>query len=240
MRYRAVVRDAWESRALLARGRWNAGFCHACGNKTVFIRYDGSLRDNYRCLRCGSIPRWRALMRVLEERFPDWRTMRVHEFAPGGAASRRLSKECGRYSRSFYDVPGEQREDLEALTFTDQSLDLIITQDVMEHVLDPEAAFREIGRVLKPGGAHVFTVPLYQRPRSVVRARRAHDGEVVEHLAPEYHQGPEGAALVATEWNEDIVDVIRQASGMDTDIVRPRGARLGLEAEFLEVFVSVQ
>jgi hypothetical protein len=35
-------------------------------------------------------------------------------------------------------------EDLEALTFPDESFDLVITQDVFEHVLRPAKAFAEI------------------------------------------------------------------------------------------------
>ena len=44
------------------------------------------------------------------------------------------------------------------MTFENESFDLFITQDVFEHVMTPNKAFKEIERVLKPGGAHVFTV----------------------------------------------------------------------------------
>ena len=44
------------------------------------------------------------------------------------------------------------------MTFQNESFDLFITQDVFEHVMEPNKAFKEIERVLKPGGAHVFTV----------------------------------------------------------------------------------
>ena len=47
-------------------------------------------------------------------------------------------------------------ENLEHLTFDNESVDLHITQDVFEHLFDPAAAFREIARTLRLGGAHVL------------------------------------------------------------------------------------
>jgi SAM-dependent methyltransferase len=101
--------------------------------------------------------------------------MQIHESSPGGQSSDKIKQECKRYTGSqfFSDVPrgqskdGQRSEDLEALTFPDESFDLVITQDVFEHVLRPAKAFAEIARTLKPGGAHVYTVPYYRGKRTV-------------------------------------------------------------------------
>jgi polysaccharide pyruvyl transferase CsaB len=53
-------------------------------------------------------------------------------------------------------------QNLEALTFPDASFDIVITSDVLEHVRLDERAHREIRRVLKPGGVHLFTVPHFR------------------------------------------------------------------------------
>ena len=123
------------------------------------------LRDEYLCSECHSIPRNRALLKVLEDQFPSWRELRIHESSPSGPSSDKIQRECRSLVRSqfFADVSrgrvlsiGRRSEDLEALTFPDESFDLVISQDVFEHVLRPELAFAEIARMLKLRGAHVF------------------------------------------------------------------------------------
>lgn len=51
---------------------------------------------------------------------------------------------------------GYRCENLKQLTFVDETIDLHITQDVLEHVLRLGRAFAEIARTLKPGGAHIL------------------------------------------------------------------------------------
>jgi ubiquinone/menaquinone biosynthesis C-methylase UbiE len=53
------------------------------------------------------------------------------------------------------DVTGEVA-DAESLPFADASFDLVIGHAVLHHIPDVELAFREILRVLKPGGRFVF------------------------------------------------------------------------------------
>jgi SAM-dependent methyltransferase len=130
-------------------------------------------------------------------------------------------------------------ENLEHQTFPDGSFDLVITQDVFEHVLDPARAFGDIARTLKPSGVHLFTVPWYYWKPTFVRAVK--DGEGVRHLAdPDYHVNPADpkGSLVVTEWGEDFCDFVERASGMPTTVVRMFDRHRGIEGEFLDVFVS--
>jgi SAM-dependent methyltransferase len=51
---------------------------------------------------------------------------------------------------------------VENLPFEDDFFDLVTALDVMEHLDDDDAGFREIYRVLKPGGRAVVLVPAYR------------------------------------------------------------------------------
>lgn len=48
-----------------------------------------------------------------------------------------------------------------ALPFADDSFDKVIASEVLEHVIDDDAAFAELLRVLKPGGIVAVTVPAW-------------------------------------------------------------------------------
>jgi SAM-dependent methyltransferase len=226
----------------------NDGYCPVCESETRFSSPYYWLRDHYRCERCKCIPRERALLTVLNRRFPNWRALAIHESSPGFSSSRLLARDCPRYTATHYfpdqalggEHAGFRNEDLSRQTFPDGTFDLVITQDVMEHVLDPEGAFREIARTLKPGGAHVFTTPIYPDLAVTEIRARLRDGQV-DHLAePEYHGNPidpEGS-LVTVRWGQDIGEIVARSSGLMTTIYLTVDRQLGLDGEFLEVLVS--
>ncbi len=173
--------------------------------------------------------------------------MKIHESSPGGVSSTFIKKNTSHYVPTHY-FPGVEAgsfqdgircENLEAMTFDDESFDLMITQDVMEHVFCPQSAFAEIARTLKTGGAHVFTVPFYQGRETKIRARLSDGG--IEYLdKPDYHGNPidKKGSLVTREWGDDLMDLIGKWSGLTTERYTFSDRRLGLEAEFLDVFVS--
>ena len=49
--------------------------------------------------------------------------------------------------------------DLTCLPFADSSFDRVIASEVLEHVVDDEAAIAEVARVLQPGGLAALSVP---------------------------------------------------------------------------------
>jgi len=50
---------------------------------------------------------------------------------------------------------------LDALPMADETYDLVLCNQVMEHIPDPPAVLREIARVLKPGGQAWLSAPLF-------------------------------------------------------------------------------
>ena len=108
------------------------------------------------------------------------------------------ARDCPKYVASFcypgvppgHDAPGIRCEDLEQLTFGDAQFDLVITQEVFEHVFDYRKAFREVMRTVRAGGAHVFTTPKYKHLR---RTRIVQFARMVRSFispTPEYHGNP--------------------------------------------------
>lgn len=56
-------------------------------------------------------------------------------------------------------VDGVRHEDLQETSFQDGSFDIVTSTEVFEHIPFPYRAHREVYRILRSGGAHVFTVP---------------------------------------------------------------------------------
>lgn len=122
-------------------------------------------------------------------------------------------------------TPGEQvfvarcatrvrHEDLTRLSFSEDSFDWIVTQDVFEHVPDYATAFRECARVLAPGGHLAFSVPFNSDlSRTKVRARSRNDGTIEHILPPEIHGDPVdgNGALCFQNFGWDILDTLRGA-----------------------------
>jgi SAM-dependent methyltransferase len=119
-------------------------------------------------------------------------------------------------------VPGTQItpliscQDLQALTFSNDSFDLVITEDVLEHVKDYKRAVAEIRRVLKLGGKHIFTVPFLRDQETLIRVDGKGEQEV--HLEPpEYHLDSEGESLTYRTFGTDLLDTL-SSSGFETEI----------------------
>ncbi len=224
------------------------GFCPICEKSVFFIKQQDWLRDYYFCLECYSIPRQRAMANALNLYYPAWKNLKIHESSPAGPCSDYIKANCPEYTQShfFPDVkPGESKynircENLEEMTFEDNCFDLIITQDVFEHVMNPDKAFKEVSRVLKPGGAHVFTIPWYPHIGKTVQRAKLVDNEIQYLEEPVYHGNPidTKGSLVTFDWGIDFPDYIYKHSGLFTTVHLVKDPKMGLDAEFLEVFIS--
>lgn len=228
----------------------NTGFCPICEAEVTFSSASEWLRDHYLCSNCHSLPRERALMEVIQIYFPNWRNLTIHESSPANrGTSVRLSSECKDYipSQLFEGIQygalfnGVRCENLEQMTFLNESIDLHVTQDVMEHVFSPSKVWGEVARTLRPGGAHIFTTPLVRKTdASVLRARLSESGEIIYLFPPVYHGNPinEKGSLVTVDWGFDICKHIFDSSGLFTHVVYIDDLGRGIRAEYIEVLVT--
>lgn len=186
------------------------GYCCVCGKITRF-RVDADFRESVPCLRCKSVNRQRQLVTVLleyartnstRERWLSVRDIAKDTTIWNAESTRalhfRLAHHLGpNYISSEYIRPdlssGDVQEgvlhvDMRRTHFDDESLDFVLSSEVLEHVPNPLEAFRESFRILKPGGCHIFTVPFYQhRFTNEKRAVVNEFGELTYLLRPWYH-----------------------------------------------------
>ena len=117
------------------------------------------------------------------------------------------------------------RADATALPVADDSLDLVVAFDVLEHILDDDAAVSEVARALRPGGRFLVAVPADPRLWSehdvavdhVRRYTRTTLRDVLER------GGFDVASM--TSWNVLLRPVValrrRSSSGSDLETVHP-------------------
>lgn len=221
------------------------GYCPICEKETTFRATDSWLRDHYKCLGCDSIPRQRHLLHVLNKICPDWKNKKTHESSPTNNLLNRLSPN---YTSSYYFPKlrsglrkgNIQNENLEQLSFKNDSFDIFITQDVLEHVFNPKKALQEMYRVIKPNGFIIFTVPISYNQKTEQRAEILSDNTINHIMPPVYHGNPidNNGSLVTWDYGNDFLSVLRQWLPLSRiNVFNNPIPKHGIEGEFLDVFV---
>lgn len=199
--------------------RLSASKCVACG-KRGFISFKPTAFMT-RCLRCHNSGINLSLIPIINELKETRAIESVWEMSTYGATLNYLNRHFKSVHTSEYIDPdrlgetigGIRNEDVQDLSFDDESLDLITSNQVFEHVPDDIQGYKECYRVLRPGGSLVFSVPLKNIPETLQRAKV--NGSEVEHiLPPEYHNArTTGAGSVLTFWTHSEHDIcLRVAS----------------------------
>ncbi|KGI79136.1 hypothetical protein LF63_0101105 [Oleiagrimonas soli] len=213
-------------------GWWD---CPVCGNRLHVKLSENELA--VRCVRCRASAVSESIIGVLVEQLPALDRYAALELSSRGVLAGWLRNRVASLQLSEWmpDHPlgaiidGVRNEDVQRLTFANASFDLVTSTEVFEHVADDARGFSEVHRVLRPGGAFVFTVPLMDRPDTHERAR-LHEGRIEHVDTPEYHDDSFAGTdrvLCFRNYGLDIVDRLCAAGFERVRIVTPSISMLG-------------
>jgi len=203
---------------------------------------DTNYRETY--LACGFNARQRTLLEELHALIGDRSIYDVSLYAHEAMTPFALILR-GRYPRflgsEYAPHEADQKRifpvpsiDITASGLPENSFDVILSGDVLEHVPDLQAALCDSARILKPGGHLIASVPFaYGHEETTIKARMK-DGEI-EYLAPpEYHgnpMDPAGGSLVFQIPGWAILQDARRAGFADAKIVFWSSAQRGFAGD---------
>jgi SAM-dependent methyltransferase len=162
------------------------------------------------CTSCGANLRSIALANAI--RTAVGTTLTLTDFAATSEAERFCVleiNEAGNLSPVLRQLTGHvsamyQAVDIHAMPYSNDTFDLVVHSDTLEHVAHPIRALDECRRVLRPGAALCFTVPTV-----VERLSRSRAG-----LPKSYHGSPETGTddyAVHTEFGADMWTYVLRA-----------------------------
>lgn len=209
-----------------------SGYCEVCDRPASFLidwQYSDNLYPNFRermvCSYCGLNLRQRfmaAYMRKMAGRKSIYMYEQTTFFYKKMQDLLDNSVVSGSEYLGFDKTPGAiingvRHEDAMQLSFDDGSFDIIVSNDVFEHVPDIAKTLGEACRVLKRNGILLLSMPFYaDRLKTVERAKIA-DGGVVHLLPEQYHGNPvdEKGSLVFYDFGWDFFDCCKNAGFSD-------------------------
>lgn len=234
-------RTAFENR-LTALGKhkqaWQmAGYCQACEQMTGLVadwHSSDKITPNYRerlvCPVCRLNNRQRYSMGLLKKMVSRLEGIRpviylyeqvtpFYHYAVTKLSEADIigSEYFGFEHKSGEVINGIRHEDAMALSFANESIDLIMSNDVYEHVPDYKQSLKEAYRVIKHGGKLVFSIPFYAN-RDETRYRAVLEEGSIKHLLPEqYHGNPmlNKGSLVFNDFGWDILKACKEAGFAD-------------------------
>ena len=113
-----------------------------------------------------------------------------------------------------------RHEDIENLSFKNSELDLIVSNDVLEHVPNPHVALKECYRVLNQNGKLIATIPFHRDQEFSISRSKIQEQILIHILSEEYHGNPisDKGSLVFTDFGWDLIDIMRSLGFINANI----------------------
>lgn len=151
-------------------------------------------REGHHCRNCGMSKRVRMLLWSIRRRCPPGPELRILHLNQTNALAPALQR-LGSVTETVHRpdrppgsrIDGRINQDMSRLTFEDDSFDLAVHSETLEHLLEYDRALDEVRRVLKPGGIQVYTIPLLFSRVTRQRMVRDASGRLVSRLPPSFH-----------------------------------------------------
>lgn len=225
------------------------GYCPCCNKKTLFVAGDEWLRDSLRCVKCNSLPRDRQVYKYINKYMENRTDLRVLEFAPlpGAYMHDRKTKtyvishylpdeKFGKFDDTFYN------EDIQGTTFPDGTFDLVIHEDILEHINSPLKAVKDSIRILADNGVLVFTCPVSHECSEFTKQRVSinESGNLVFYMPPAYHGNPidSKGALVFWDFGNDFEEILKDSlpENVTFEHIVAADGSMGITGEMLDLF----
>lgn len=213
---------------------WYPGRCQVCRKNTNLLidnlYSEGPTKVNFRermvCPLCQLNNRQRVMARlVMDEVNSDSLVYLTEQVTPVYATFRKYYKNLigSEYlapdtAGGTIDENGIRHEDLMRLSFRDEEIDCIVSNDVLEHVANIEMALSEIYRVLRESGTFYATFPMHFTQEYTKKRAKVNDNGTIEYLLkPIFHGNPvsEDGSLVFYDYGWDFMSLIKEAGFSD-------------------------
>jgi len=204
------------------------GYCLVCAKSSDFkITWSHSCgtipnyREHLLCQHCYLRNRQRFLIHYTDRLLTDTSKIYLYEettqfykeFIKRNSGITVIGSEyLGEGIKSGTLINNIRHEDALKTSFQNDSFDLIISNDVFEHVADIENVIIEAYRILKLNGRVLFSIPFHVSEYETCQRARIENNEIIHLKPPQYHVNPvdEKGSLVFYDFGWDLLDLFRE------------------------------
>jgi len=215
-----------------------SGYCQSCGIDSKFLldwNYSNGTMPNFRerlvCKSCNLNSRQRFMVGYLKKLSKNKKIKDVYLYEQITDFYDNLkgifkdfnivgSEYLGWEKKSSQVINGIRHEDALNLSFKNESFDVIISNDVFEHVPDIKKTIKEAYRVLRKNGFLIISIPFTNCKKTVQRAIMK-NGSIKHLLVEQYHGNPlsEKGSLVFYDFGWDFLDVCKNSGFEDVHML---------------------